>query len=105
MTRANFSEFVLVAMPGTKAKIVVKSGVSRAAVLRCVRELHAARKIYIAGWKPHPRTGAAIAVDAVGDLPDAPCKLKYLTKRQVRLRFEAKAKQDGRYAVDEGALA
>ena len=95
MTRANFSEFVLGAMPGTKAEIVIKSGVSQAAVLRWVRLLHAGRKIYIASWKPHPRAGAAMAVYAVGDLPDAPCQLKHLTKRQVRLRFEATAKQDG----------
>lgn len=97
MTRANFSEFVLGAMPGTKADIVIKSGVSQAAVLRWIRLLHADRKIYIADWKPHPRAGAAMAVYAVGDLPDAPCKLKHLTKRQIRLRFEAKAKQDGRW--------
>lgn len=97
MTRANFSEFVLGAMPGTKAEIVIKSGVSQAAVLRWVRLLHAGRKIYIASWKPHPRAGAAMAVYAVGDLPDAPCKLQHLSKRQIRLRFEAKAKLDGRW--------
>ena len=97
MKRANFSEFVLGAMPGTKADIVINSGVSQAAVLRWVRLLHADHKIHIAGWRPHPRAGAAMAVYAVGDLPDAPCKLKHLTKRQIRLRFEAKAKKDGRY--------
>ncbi|OEZ50321.1 hypothetical protein JAB1_14360 [Janthinobacterium sp. MP5059B] len=97
MTRINFSEFVLGAMPGTKADIVTKSGVSQAAVLRWVRLLHADRKIHIAGWRPHPRAGAAMAVYAVGNLPDAPCKLQHLSKRQIRLRFEAKAKKDGRY--------
>ena len=97
MTRINFREFVLGAMPGTKADIVIKSGVSQAAVLRWIRLLHAERKIYIAAWKPHPRAGAAMAVYAVGNLPDAPCKLQHLSKRQIRLRFEAKAKKDGRY--------
>ena len=97
MTRINFCEFVLGAMPGTKADIVTKSGVSQAAVLRWIRLLHAERKIYIASWKPHPRAGAAMAVYAVGDLPDAPCTLPHLTKRQIRLRFEAKARKDGRY--------
>ncbi|KAB8066249.1 hypothetical protein [Janthinobacterium violaceinigrum] len=97
MTRINFREFVLGAMPGTKADIVIKSGVSQAAVLRCVRLLHGGRKICIAGWRPYPRAGAAMAVYAVGDLPDAPCKLKNLTKSRIRLRFEAKAKQDGRW--------
>ena len=97
MTRINFREFVLGAMPGTKADIVIKSGVSQATVLRWIRLLHADRKIYIASWKPHPRAGAAMAVYAVGDLPDAPCKLLHLSKRQIRLRFEAKAKQDGRW--------
>ena len=97
MTRINFREFVVGAMPGTKANIVIKSGVSQAAVLRWIRLLHAERKIYIASWKPHPRAGAAMAVYAVGDLPDVPCKLPHLTKRQIRQRFEAKAKKDGRY--------
>ncbi|MGK5040414.1 hypothetical protein ACQ4WQ_08735 [Janthinobacterium sp. GB1R12] len=97
MTRINFRDFVLGAMPGTKADIVNKSGVSQAAVLRWVRLLHAEHKIYIASWKPHPRAGAAMAVYAVGNLPDAPCTLPCLTKRQIRLRFEAKAKKDGRY--------
>ena len=97
MTRINFREFVLGAMPGTKADIVNKSGVSQAAVLRWVRLLHAERKIFIASWKPHPRAGAAMAVYAVGNLPDAPCTLQRLTKRQIRLLFEAKAKKDGRY--------
>ena len=97
MTRINFCEFVLGAMPGTKADIVTKSGVSQAAVLRWIRLLHAERKIYIASWKPHPRAGAAMAEYAVGNLPDAPCTLQRLTKRQIRLRFEAKAKQDGRW--------
>lgn len=97
MTRANFSEFVLGAMPGTKADIVIKSGVSQASVLKWVGQLHADRKIYISSWRPHPRAGAAMAVYAIGDLPDAPCKLKHLTKRQIRLRFEAKAKLDGRW--------
>ena len=97
MTRINFREFVLGAMPGTKADIVIKSGVSQAAVLRWVRLLHAERRIYIASWKPHPRAGAAMAVYAVGNLPDVPCILPRLTKRQIRLRFEAKAKKDGRY--------
>lgn len=97
MTRINFREFVLGAMPGSKADIVIKSGVSQAAVLRWIRLLHADRKIYIASWKPHPRAGAAMAVYAVGDLPDAPCTLQHLTKRQIRLRFETKAKKDGRY--------
>ena len=97
MTRANFSEFVLGAMPGTKAEIVSKSGVSQASVLKWVGQLHADRKICIAGWKPHPRAGAGMVVYAVGDLQDVPCKLKHLTKRQIRLRFEAKAKLDGRW--------
>ncbi|MBB5610412.1 MULTISPECIES: hypothetical protein [unclassified Janthinobacterium] len=97
MTRANFSEFVLGAMPGTKADIVIKSGVSQATVLRWVNQLHAERKIYICSWKRHPRAGAAMAVYAVGSLPDAPCRLKHQTKLQTRLRFEAKAKQDGRW--------
>ena len=64
MTRANFSEFVLDAMPGAKADIVIKSGVSQAVVLRWVRLLHAGGKIYIANWKPHPRAGAAMAAAA-----------------------------------------
>ena len=97
MTRFNFRDFVLGAMPGTKADIVIKSGVSQAAVLRWIRLLHTERKIYIASWKPHPRAGAAMAVYAVGDLLDEPCTLPRLTKRQIRLRFEAKAKKDGRY--------
>ncbi|MGK5004554.1 hypothetical protein [Janthinobacterium sp. LB2P70] len=66
MTRINFREFVLGAMPGTKADIVIKSGVSQAAVLRWIRLLHADRKICIASWKPHPRAGATMAVYAVG---------------------------------------
>ena len=84
-------------MPGTKARLVVRSGVSQAAVLRWVRLMHAAHEIYIAGWEPHPRAGAHMAVFALGNLPDVKCKLKTLTKRQIRLRFEKKAKEDGRY--------
>ena len=84
-------------MPGTKAHLVARSGVSQSAVLRWVRLMHEAGEIYIAGWERHPRAGAPMAVYAIGRKPDAECKLKTLTKRQIRLRFEAKAKKDGRY--------
>lgn len=97
MTKPNFREYVLGAMPGTKTHLVARSGVSQAAVLRWVRVLHAAGEIHIADWAPHPRAGAHMAVYALGNLPDVKCKLKTLTKKQIRTRFDKKAKEDGRY--------
>ncbi|MES2262133.1 MAG: hypothetical protein V4724_26735 [Pseudomonadota bacterium] len=97
MKKLNFREYVLGAMPGTKTHIVTRSGVSQAAVLRWVRKLHEAGEIYISGWRPHPRAGAHMAIYSIGNQPDVKCKIKALTKRQIRLRFEAKAKEDGRY--------
>jgi hypothetical protein len=97
MTKPNFREYVLGAMPGTKAHLVTRSGVSHAAVLRWVRLLHAAGEIHITSWAPHPRAGAHMAVYAIGNLPDVKCKIKTLTKRQIRRRYEAKAKEDGRW--------
>lgn len=99
MTRQNFREFVLGALPGTKSHIEERSGVSRSAVLAWIAKLHAAGEIHISRWLPHPRGGRAMAVYALGSRPDAVCKLKTLTKRQIRLRYEAKAKADGRYDV------
>lgn len=97
MTKPNFREYVLGAMPGTKSHLVARSGVSLSAVLKWVRIMHAAREIYISGWKKHPRGGPHMPVFSIGNLPDAKCRLKSLTMRQIRLRYEAKAKADGRY--------
>jgi hypothetical protein len=97
MTKPNFREYVLGALPGTKVHLEARSGVSRSAVLKWVRLMHDAREIYIAGWLPHPLGGPAMAIYALGNLPDAPCTLKKLTKQEIRQRFEKKAKADGRW--------
>ncbi|MES2319983.1 MAG: hypothetical protein V4631_21085 [Pseudomonadota bacterium] len=61
--------------------------------------MHAAKEIRICAWRRHPRAGAAMAVYALGTGPDVTCKLRHLTKTEIRARYEAKAKEDGRYDV------
>lgn len=95
MTRRNFREYVLGALPGTKAHLEKRSGVSRAAVLKWVRLMHAAHEIYIADWLPHPVHGPAMAVYALGSLPDVPCNLKNLTQQQRNQRHTKKLKAEG----------
>lgn len=97
MPRINYMESVLAALPATPSEIIIKAGVSNTCVLRWLRDLHACRWIRIARWKRHPRAGAPMPVYAVGCGPDAPCELKPMTKKEYRLRYEAKAKAEGRY--------
>lgn len=99
MPPVGYKAIIVAAMPGTVPEIVASSGMTESTVKRWIRILHAAGEIYISGWQPHPRAGAHMAVYSIGNLPDAKCKLKTLTKRQIRLRYEAKAKEDGRYDV------
>ncbi len=97
MPRINYMDAVLAALPATPSEIVNKACLSNSCVLKWLRILHKCKWIYIARWKKHPRAGPAMPVYAVGCKSDAPCEFERMTKRETRLRYEAKAKADGRY--------
>lgn len=97
MTRPNLQTYVVESLPGTRPEIVTRSGVSRSGVVSWIKKMHDAGEVRIIGWKAHPRSSPAMPVYALGSGEDAVCRIKKLTKKQRRLRYEAKAKKDGRF--------
>jgi alpha-beta hydrolase superfamily lysophospholipase len=97
MTRMNLHSFVVESLPGTRPEIVARSGVSRTGVVNWLNKMHSAGEVRICNWKAHPRSGPAMPVYALGAGEDAICRIKKLTKKERRLRYEAKAKKDGRF--------
>jgi len=97
MIHRNVREFVYASLPGTKAEIAARAGVSDSAVSRWVNRMHNAREVYISDWRKHVGGGPDVPVYSVGNEPDAANRLKKLTKKQIQKRYIAKAREDGRY--------
>lgn len=73
--------------PTTTIRLMERTGLHRATVIKRLGQMHKAREIHISGWKPHPNKGPAMAVYAVGDKPDVPCELRKLTKHEIYVRY------------------
>ena len=99
MPRINHMDAVLAALPATPSEVIKKACVSNSCVLKWLGILHQCKWIHIARWKKHPRAGPPMPVYAVGCKPDAVCELQNQSKRETRLKYEAKAKADGRYDI------
>jgi hypothetical protein len=97
----NSGPAVLGAMPGTRAQIEAKTGLSLSAVQKRVTLLRRADLAHIGGWERAPDGAQGshwIAVYHAGPGPDVPCRFKPKTRKQINAAFLRRARESG--AID-----
>jgi hypothetical protein len=97
----NSGPAVLAAMPGTRAQIEAKTGLSTGAVQKRLLQLRRDDRAHIGAWERAPEGVHGshwIPVYHAGPGPDVPCRFKARTRKQIMAAFFKRARESG--AID-----
>lgn len=89
---------VLAALPGTRAQLQAKTGLTEHTVQKHLRRLRLDQQAHIGGWVRAPEGVYGchwIAVYHAGPGPDAPCRFKPKTRKQINEAFARRARESG----------
>jgi hypothetical protein len=102
--RPCLKQFVLGALPGTMPELIIKSGVSKSAVFRAIRDARAAGEVRISKWQYPTKGGRPMPTYVKGAGKDAKCRLKPQTTAVSSAKHRKRAMKDGRWELRNAAV-